>query len=98
MNQNIHQRYIRLFLVRLALLGAAASVAACVSTTPQFDANFGKSVRAAVAQQTANPAAARNTNPVNGLDGVSARNAQIKYEGTFAAPAHADPSLMDGRK
>lgn len=84
---------------RFALLcGAGLLASACVSTAPQFDANFGSSVRAAVARQTANPGAARNPNPVHGLDGVAARNAQTKYEASFAAPAHADPSLMDGRK
>ena len=73
--------------------GLALLLSAC-ATTPQADARFGQSVRAAIAAQIAQPAAARNPNPVVGMDGRAARAAQEQYERSFgkgeagsAAPA-----------
>jgi hypothetical protein len=68
----------------------ALLLSAC-STTPQADASFGQSVRATLLSQVANPAAARNDNPVTGQDGRAARAAQEQYEKSFgkadSAPA-----------
>jgi hypothetical protein len=66
-----------------ALLALTAPLAGCVHTTPGWDNNFGNSVRASVAAQVADPAAAANTNPVVGIDGRAARASQHRYEGTF---------------
>ncbi len=82
------------------LCGLASLVLAtgCAATAPGFDANFGQSVRAAVAAQTINPGAVHNNNPVVGLDGAAAVAAQRKYEASFAAPAQSDPGMMAGGK
>lgn len=53
------------------------------ATSPRWDAQFGDSVRATLAQQVANPAAADNPNPVSGIDGRAARGAQERYERSF---------------
>jgi hypothetical protein len=84
---------------RLLLLALAALGGGCVATSPHADSQFGQSVRAAVALQTADPAAVRNTNPVSGMDGPAARAAQHKYEASFATPAPADPGMLsDARR
>jgi hypothetical protein len=70
-----------LALVLLALLGGCAS-----STTPNYDALFGDAVRQARQQMTLNPNAANNPVPVVGMDGTTAREAVILYQGTFRAP------------
>jgi hypothetical protein len=64
----------------LALLGG------CISRTPNLDAQFGKSVRLLNAQQTINPNAMANTDPVIGLDGKAALSGYNDYQKTFAAP------------
>jgi type IV pilus biogenesis protein CpaD/CtpE len=76
----------------------AAALALLLSgcaTTPNADANFGQSVRATLLSQVANPAAVRNDNPVDGLDGRAARTAQEQYEKSFGkAEASAPPVLL----
>ena len=62
--------------------GMALLLSAC-ATTPQADARFGQSVRATLASQVAYPAAVRNANPVEGIDGRAARAAQEHYERSF---------------
>jgi type IV pilus biogenesis protein CpaD/CtpE len=52
-------------------------------------------VRANLAAQVANPAAAANPNPVQGMDGRAARGAQERYEKSFAQP-EAPPSSLVG--
>jgi len=68
-----------------AVFGAAASLAACAPTTPQFDAHFGEAVRLAMARQTIAPDAGANRDPATGIDGASARNAQDNYRKSFSA-------------
>ena len=80
--------------IRLLIVAALALLLqGCVTTASQNDALFGQSVRATLASQVANPAAARNTTPVNGIDGRAARAALQRYEHSFgktdAAPAAA---------
>ena len=58
----------------------AGLLSACVSTTPNWDARFGIDTRIALAQQVMNPGAARNTDPVAGMDGRSARAAYERYQ------------------
>lgn len=78
---------------RCLLLAAACLLSACAPTTPRFDASFGKAVRAAVAQQTLNPAASGNANPVSGIDGKAAREAVDRYQKSFAQP-EPQPSIF----
>jgi type IV pilus biogenesis protein CpaD/CtpE len=78
--------------------GLVLLLSAC-STTPHSDARFGESVRAAVAAQIANPAAARNPNPIVMMDGRAARAAQEHYERSFGQgeAAAAPTSLMNSK-
>ncbi len=79
--------------------GLALLLSAC-ATTPQADARFGQSVRAAISSQIAQPAAARNPNPVVGMDGRAARAAQEHYERSFGKgeAASAAPVGLIGSK
>ncbi len=61
-------------------------LSACAPTTPQWDASFGNSVRAAVAAQTLNPEASKNPDPVSGMDGRAARDAIGRYQKSFKEP------------
>ena len=63
----------------------ALLLSACAATTPQADARFGQSVRATLASQIAHPAAARNANPVHGIDGRARAPAQRELRAAFAA-------------
>lgn len=73
---------------RSALLAGmtAGLLSACAPTTPQWDATFGDSVRAAVAQQILNPQASQNPDPVSGMDGPAAREAMSRYQKSFKDP------------
>jgi type IV pilus biogenesis protein CpaD/CtpE len=79
-----------------ALLAALAALAGCAQSSPKFDASFGASVRATVAAQVADPAAAGNANPVSGIDGRAAAAAQQRYESSYARPAEHQ-SAMPGQ-
>jgi hypothetical protein len=72
------------FRLSLALLPIA--LVGCAEPTPHYDAHFGEAVRAAVAQQTINPNAASNTDPVAGLDGKAATETINNYDKSFSAP------------
>jgi outer membrane murein-binding lipoprotein Lpp len=72
----------------------ACMLAGCVSPTPRFDNHFGDSVRANLAAQVANPAAAANPDPVQGVDGRAARGAQERYEKSFTQQEGPPPSLV----
>lgn len=61
-----------------------------VSTTPDTDARLGESVNMMKAQQTINPDASRNTNPVTGMDGHAARGAMDKYRKSFGEAKQAE--------
>jgi len=69
-----------------AMLALAASLAACVQTTPQYDSRFGDSLRVSLASQVAKPEAVRNADPVAGIDGRAARAAHERYESSFKTP------------
>ena len=66
--------------------GMLVAMTGCVSPTPILDAEFGKSVSLIKAQQTLNPSASRNTNPVNGLDGVAAKSGYDAYQKSYKTP------------
>ncbi|NMM79517.1 hypothetical protein B2J86_00985 [Acidovorax sp. SRB_14] len=58
----------------------------CASVTPNYDAKFGDAVREAKLKMMINPDAGRNPDQVLGMDGKSARESMIIYQGTYKAP------------
>lgn len=72
----------------VALAGgmAVAVLAGCAATTPQIDARQGTAARTMRVQQTLNPEASRNTDPVQGLDGKAAKGALDNYRDSFRTP------------
>lgn len=66
----------------LTLVGAAG----CASRTPVLDERFGDAVRAARVQQTMNPEAVRDADPVMGLDGLAAYESIERYKDAAKAP------------
>lgn len=58
----------------------------CASVTPNYDARFGDAVRQARLNMTINPEAGKNTDQATGMDGISAKEAVVLYQGTFKAP------------
>jgi hypothetical protein len=74
-----------IYLISVVLLVCAAG--GCETTvTPRLDSRFGDSVNAAKAQQTINPDASRNTDPVAGLGGTPAKDSVDRYHNTFKEP------------
>ncbi len=71
------------------------ALSACVPTTPQWDSQFGQSVRQAQLQQTIDPNAGRDV-AVNGIDGASGREAVVRYRNSFKEPSPANPSFTIG--
>ena len=70
----------------LAGLLVSAALAGCAAKTPRLDARFGDAVNTAKAQQTINPDASRNTDPVAGLDGQAANAAIDRYHKSYEQP------------
>lgn len=68
------------------VLGACTLVLGCASATPEVDAKFGDAVRAARERQTLVPTASLNKDPVLGIDGKAAVNAQDRYQESFKSP------------
>ena len=67
-------------------LAVAALLAGCAaSPSPNYDTRFGDAVREAKQRMTLNPGAA-SANPVAGLDGRAAREAQVRYQDSFKSP------------
>lgn len=68
-------------------LACTALLAGCAapSATPQYDQQFGKAVRESKQRMALNPGPASN-DPVVGMDGRSAREAQLRYVDSFKAP------------
>lgn len=56
------------------------------STTPRTDARMGEAMMLMRAQQTLNPDASRNADPVVGLDGKAAKGALDNYRDSFRQP------------
>ena len=78
------------------VLALAAVLSACAPVAPRWESSFGDAVRGSVASQVANPAAARNPNPVAGIDGRAAQAAQQHYEKSFSAPTAPEPAMVAG--
>ena len=73
-------------LYSLIFVSLAAGLAACTTLTPNLDRDFGQAVNQAKAQQTLNPDASLNTDPVAGLDGVAADAAIDNYTKSVRTP------------
>lgn len=74
------------FVLKLLCVSSVCLLSACASTTPQWDANFGNSVRAAFAQQIINPDASQNPDQVSGMDGRASRETMVRYQKSFSEP------------
>lgn len=70
----------------LAALLASVAMAGCATKTPYLDEHFGEAVNAAKAQQTLNPDASQNTDPVAGVGGQAADAAVDRYHKSFVQP------------
>lgn len=69
------------------LLGVGALLVGCAGpSTPELDAKFGDAVRASRERQTLTPTASVNKDPVLGIDGKAAVNAQERYQDSFKSP------------
>ena len=68
-----------------ALTGALL-LAGCVSRAPVVDQHFGEAVSTAKAQQTINPDASRDRDPVAGLDGQAANAVVDRYHKSYETP------------
>lgn len=71
----------------LAALLASIAMVGCATKTPYLDEHFGEAVNAAKAQQTINPDASLNQDPVAGVDGQAANGAVDLYHKSFVQPA-----------
>lgn len=80
-------------------LGAAALTALLLqgcSSAPRFEDHFGGSVRANLAAQVIDPAAAANANPASGVDGKTALAAREHYQRSFKEPDPKPLQLLIG--
>lgn len=71
---------------KIILLSLPLVLVACASVTPQYDAQFGVAVRAALLQQTLHPEAGRVPDEVRGMDGKAARESMLLYQSSFREP------------
>jgi hypothetical protein len=67
-------------------LAAALLLAACVTRSPVVDQHFGEAVNTAKAQQTVNPDASGDRDPVAGLDGQAADATIDRYHKSYETP------------
>lgn len=67
-------------------VAAALLLAGCVTRAPVVDQRFGEAVNTAKAQQTVNPDASRDQDPVAGLDGQAANAAIDRYHKSYETP------------
>jgi hypothetical protein len=72
--------------ILFSAVGLAALAGCTTTTTPHLDSKFGHAVNAAKAQQTLNPEASKNTDPVTGIDGTPGKESIDRYHDTFKAP------------
>ena len=74
-------------LTRLLLCTLTAlPIGGCMSLSPYFDQQVGLAVNTAKAQQTLNPDASRNADPVAGIGGTEADFTIDEYHNSFKAP------------
>lgn len=82
--------------VRHFALLSVVILSACATTTPQWDQQFGQSVRQTRSQQTLHVQAGGDA-PVSGVDGVVARDAIGRYRSSFREPPPAPAPLIMGQ-
>ena len=80
----------RYFLILLVV----GTLSSCADTTPHWDQRFGIDTRTTLAMQIADPVAARNTDPVSGMDGRNARAAYERYQ--KASGEQQQPPVLNG--
>jgi hypothetical protein len=72
---------------RIAIACAMALVTAgCVQRAPYLESQMGQSLSMLKAQQTVNPDAGSNTDPVAGIDARAAKSSHDRYQQSFRAP------------
>lgn len=82
------------------VLALAALLAGCAHQSYRSDSGdgpAGAAVRATLAAQVSDPSAGRKPNPAIGMDGNSARAANLRYENAQATPAGtqaASPGML----
>ncbi|WP_211451606.1 hypothetical protein [Collimonas antrihumi] len=74
---------------KLAIALLLVLTTGCSTMTPNYDTKFGDAVRAAKLKMTINPDAGKNPDQVAGMDGKTARETIILYQGTFRSPPPA---------
>ena len=67
-------------------VAAALLLAGCVTRAPVVDQHFGEAVNTAKAQQTINPDASLDQDPVAGLDGQAANAVIDRYHKSYETP------------
>lgn len=70
----------------LGLTALLLALGGCASSTPTLDSHFGEAVNSAKAEQTVNPEASQNTDPVAGVDGKAAKAAVDRYHESYKNP------------
>jgi hypothetical protein len=68
------------------LLLIIIAITGCAPVTPRLDARFGEAVGIAKAQQTINPQASLNTEPVKGINGQAGDAIFDNYRNSFRHP------------
>lgn len=69
------------------LCGIALLAAGCVQRAPFLESQMGQSLSLIRAQQTLNPQASLNTDPVLGMDAKAATSGHDRYQQSFRTPA-----------
>jgi hypothetical protein len=81
--------------VLIGLLGMGLIVGGCVTSgSSRVEDDFGNSFRRAKANQTLNPEAAKNIEPVTGLDGKAAQGILDRYQKDFEKQAPPAPYVL----
>ena len=71
---------------RTTCFALLAMLAACGTTTPDYDARFGDAVRQARVAMTIHPDAPASGDQAAGIDGQAAREAIGRYHDSYKAP------------
>jgi uncharacterized lipoprotein len=83
----LYSTYTPLSWVVVLALASLLGLSGCAgSNTPNLDAKFGQAVRHARQQQTLNPTAGTNNDPVLGIDAAAAVHTQGQYVDSFKSP------------
>lgn len=77
------------FFLASLVAGLAGCAGTFETTTPYLDQHFGEAVNQAKAQQTLNPDASHNPDPVAGIDGKAAQASLDSYHEGMKTPAPA---------